>query len=167
MVKVNSRSFRHAMGGFATGVTVITTHDPELGRVGITINSLTSVSLEPPLVLFCLDKKAHLHPAFRRAEMFAVNILAAGQEDVSRHFANYHRYPEPPKIWTRPRQGCPILHGTVGWLLCRKTKAYKGGDHTIFMGEVVDVSKVSEPSSPLLYFRRGYIELKDKRDIGG
>jgi len=157
----DSRSFRQLMGCFATGVTVVTLNDPDLGRAGITINSVTSVSLSPPLILFCLDKKAHLYPAFRRAEFFAVNILSASQESVSRHFANYRLYPESKKMWDRAQQGCPLLHGTLGWVICRKTATYKGGDHDIFLGEVVKLSRRKGTHKPLLYVQSKYAQVAE------
>src|ERR1039457_6912146 len=108
----NSRSFRQLMGCFATGVTVVTAHDPELGPVGITINSLTSVSLKPPLVLFCLEKNAHIYAVFRKSKYFAVNILGEGQEEVSRHLADRKHHAKSTPLWDKPRQHCPILRDT-------------------------------------------------------
>jgi flavin reductase (DIM6/NTAB) family NADH-FMN oxidoreductase RutF len=160
MPPIDSQSFRQLMGCFATGVTAVTLTDPRLGNVGITINSLTSVSLAPPLVLFCLDKKAHLYPAFRRAGFFAVNILSADQEDVSRHFANYKLYPEPKNMWDRPQEGCPILKGTLGWMVCRKAAAYRGGDHDIFLGEAIALHVRKGKNNPLLYVHGRYRKIK-------
>ncbi len=144
------------MGCFATGVTAVTLADSKLGNVGITINSLTSVSLDPPLVLFCLDRSAHLYPAFRRGKFFTVNILSAAQESVSRHFANYRLYPEPKKLWDRPQKGCPVLKGTLGWMVCKKTAIYRGGDHDIFLGEAVALHVRKGAQSPLLYVHGRY-----------
>lgn len=158
MTKPDSLHFRQVMGRFATGIAVATVDDTKIGRAGITINSLTSVSLDPPLVLFCLDKCAHLHPVFRRADEFVINILSAGQEDISRHFANFHRYPEPKGLW-KPKCEAPILRGTLCWLRCRTSKIYKGGDHDIFLGEVVELQKSSQAKEPLLYFQGAYGQL--------
>jgi len=156
----DSRSFRQLMGCFATGVTVVTTHDPALGPVGITINSLTSVSLEPPLVLFCLEKEAHLYSAFQKSSSFAVNILSEGQEEISRHFADRKHHRTSPVPWDRPRKKCPLLRDTLGWMICRKTNAYKGGDHTIFLGEVVELHKRGGQREPLLYVHGRYRQVK-------
>ncbi|MDX2027823.1 MAG: flavin reductase family protein [Alphaproteobacteria bacterium] len=153
---VDERSFRGLMSCFATGVTVMTAHDPKLGPVGITINSMTSVSLKPPLVLFCLEKKAHLYPVFARATHFAVNILADTQENVSRYFADYRHHKKPEKLWAKPKKNCPLLQGTLGWAVCRKVASYKGGDHTIFLGEVLELHRRSGQSKPLLYFHSRY-----------
>lgn len=159
---VDERSFRKLMGCFATGVTVVTAEDPKLGSVGITINSLTSVSLKPPLVLFCLEKKAHLYPVFSRSKMFAVNILAETQESVSRYFADYRHHKKPEKLWARPRKNCPILQSTLGWAVCRKVAAYKGGDHMIFLGEVMELGRHSGQPKPLLYFHSRYKKLQKR-----
>src|ERR1700761_7006419 len=105
----DSRSFRQIMGCFATGITVVTAHDSRLGPVGITINSLTSVSLKPPLVLFCLEKGAHVYPFFRKAKFFGVNIRGEEQEAVSRHFADRKHYESPKLLWDKPQKNCPIL----------------------------------------------------------
>ena len=156
MTQIDPRSFRHLMGCFATGIAVATINDPELGRIGITINSLTSVSLTPPMVLFCLDKKAHIYAPFKRANHFAINILEAGQEDVSQHFANYRKFAEPAKIWDRAKHGCPIIKGTLGWAVCRKAAIYKGGDHSIFLTEVIDLKMRETEKKPILYFRGRY-----------
>lgn len=157
---INPRSFRHMMGRFATGVTVVTTHTPQGEAVGLTVNSFTSVSLDPPLVSFCLDKKAHLFPVFRQAQFFAINILSENQINISQHFANHHRFPAPPRMWGRPQEGCPVLSKSLGWILCRMTATYKGGDHSIFLGEVIKMSKRSPDINPLLYFQSSYREIK-------
>ncbi|MDE1900508.1 MAG: flavin reductase family protein [Alphaproteobacteria bacterium] len=153
---IDSHIFRQTMGCFATGIAVVTAHNDKFGAFGLTVNSLTSVSLDPPLILFCIDKNASLHAAFRRADRFAVNILAAGQEDVSRHFASRHHHGQPKKIWDKPQGETPILRGTLGWLLCRRHKLYAGGDHTIIVGEVVDLRKRPGAKEPLVYFHGRY-----------
>ena len=147
------------MGCFTTGVAVVSARDADLGPFGLTINSLTSVSLDPPLVLFCLDKSAFLHAAFRRAELFAINILAEGQENISRHFADRRHHAMPKNMWDRPKQDCPILRGTLGWALARPYASYKGGDHTILVGEVIDLHKRGGTKEPLVYFRGRYRDL--------
>jgi flavin reductase (DIM6/NTAB) family NADH-FMN oxidoreductase RutF len=159
--KVDSASFRQIMGCFATGIAVVTAQNAELGSFGLTINSLTSVSLDPPLLLFCLDKSAHLHKPFRNAEYFAINLLAKGQENISRHFADRHHNAAPKNMWDKPRQGCPILRGTLGWALCRRHAFYKGGDHTIFVGEVVALHKRAIAREPLLYFHGRYRDMAE------
>jgi flavin reductase (DIM6/NTAB) family NADH-FMN oxidoreductase RutF len=156
MLSPDSRSFRQLMSCFATGITVVTARHKDGGPVGITINSLTSVSLDPPLVLFCLDRNAHVYPFFKKASIFAVNFLGEAQENVSRHFADFRNNPEPKNIWGRPQEGCPILRHTFGWMVCRKTEIYKGGDHDIFLGKVIKLHKRAGQGDPLLYFRGQY-----------
>ncbi|MDP9128082.1 MAG: flavin reductase family protein [Pseudomonadota bacterium] len=155
----DSHSFRQLMGCFATGITVITTFNPAQEPVGITINSLTSVSLEPPLVLFCLEKRAHIFPIFEQAEYFAVNILAAQQEAVSRHFADSRQNETPAHQWDRPQREAPTLSDTLGWMICRKTAAYEGGDHIIFLGQVIDLNKNGTVTEPLVYLHGRYTKL--------
>lgn len=158
---IDSRSFRQALGCFATGVTVVTTLDPKGHAVGLTVNSVTSVSLDPPLLSFCIDKKAHLFPIFRRSTTFAINILAADQKDISQHFAHSRGHPLPPKIWDMTSDECPLLKKTLAWIICRKTATYKGGDHAIILGEVTRLHKRPGITNPLLYFRSQYRLIKD------
>ena len=157
---LDSRSFRQFMGSFATGITVVTAYNADKQPVGITINSLTSVSLNPPLVLFCLEKEAHLYKVFKQAKYFAINILGEGQEDISRYFADYRRNPKPAQLWDKPQKGCPALKGTLGWMVCKKTKVYAGGDHTIFLGETIALNKRGATKAPLLYFHGKYWKIK-------
>jgi flavin reductase (DIM6/NTAB) family NADH-FMN oxidoreductase RutF len=157
---LNSRSFRQIMGCFATGIAIVTTRDKDGASIGLTINSLTSVSLDPPLVLFCLDRKAHVYKTFKAADGFAFNFLAEGQEDVSRHFADYRHSPRPQHMWDKPQQDHPILRHTLGWMVCRKVKVTKAGDHDIFVGEVIKAHKRTEARDPLLYFHGRYCAIK-------
>lgn len=147
------------MGCFATGIAVVTTYDGEGASVGLTINSLTSVSLDPPLVLFCIDKKAKLYPVLKSAKTFAFNFLSDSQEDVSRYFASHHHHPKPKNIWDKPKGDCPILRQTLGWIACKKFAVYKGGDHQIIVGEVTALHKRAGHRDPLLYFHGRYRHL--------
>ncbi|WP_067177702.1 flavin reductase family protein [Microtetraspora niveoalba] len=130
------RSLRDALGQFATGVAVVTTATWDGERAGVTVNSFTSVSLDPPLVLWCLSLRAPSEPVFRRAGRFAVNVLAADQDGLSRRFAT----PGPDKFagveTCLSACGLPVLAGTVAFFLCRTLTAHDGGDHRIFVGEV-------------------------------
>lgn len=159
MPKIDSHQFRQFMGRFATGVTVMTTSDKRGAGVGVTINSLTSVSLKPPLVLFCLEKKAHSFPAFKNNKYFVVNLLAEHQKKMSRHFATPDQPDLPAKSWSDPVKDCPVLNGTLGWMLCEKTAAYPGGDHTIFLGKVLEIHVARKASKPLIYFLGDYQQL--------
>lgn len=156
MPKPDSVSFRRVLGGFATGIAVLTCRDKTGRPVGVTINSFTSVSLEPPLVLFCLGHASKTYADFLQARQFAVNILSAAQEPVARHFAgrnsaNWDEIQLSSKAVKKP----PLLAGTLGWLLCRRQTVYAGGDHDILVGEVTALSKISE-LAPLLYFHGQY-----------
>jgi flavin reductase (DIM6/NTAB) family NADH-FMN oxidoreductase RutF len=157
---LDQRSFRQIMGCFATGVAVVTTGGATRTAAGLTVNSLTSVSLEPPLVLFCLDRAAHVYPLFKASGHFAFNFLAEGQEAVSRHFADRHHNAQPKNILDKPQQKCPILRHTLGWILCRKAKVIKAGDHDIFIGEVIKAHKRGGSHNPLLYFHGRYRSIK-------
>jgi flavin reductase (DIM6/NTAB) family NADH-FMN oxidoreductase RutF len=159
--EIDNTSFRQVMGSFATGIAVITAQNAELGMFGLTVNSLTSVSLDPPLALFCLDKTAQLYKAFRSADLFAINLLAADQENVSRYFADRHHNAKPKNLWDKAAQNCPLLRGTLAWALCRPQAFYKGGDHTIFLGEVIALYKRVGSKEPLLYFHGRYREMAD------
>lgn len=157
---INVPAFRQVMGCFATGITVVTAFTGEGKAVGLTVNSLTSVSLDPPLISFCLDKKAHLFPILSKTKFFAVNILSEDQVDISQHFANYHKYPAPPRMWGKPQNDCPLLKNSLGWMACRKTATYKGGDHVILLGEVTRLYKNPRSPNPLVYFQSRYHKIK-------
>lgn len=134
--RFDRRDFRRALGQFATGVTVVTTRAPDGRRVGVTVNSFSSVSLNPPLILWSLSKQAPSFPDFGRATHFAVNVLEAKQHHLSRQFST----PLPDKFagveWVEGIAGVPLLNGAIAQLVCRKVKEYDGGDHEIFLGEV-------------------------------
>jgi flavin reductase (DIM6/NTAB) family NADH-FMN oxidoreductase RutF len=153
------KSFRQIMSRFATGITVVTAFDQNQTPVGITINSFTSVSLAPPLALFCLDKKAHIFPIFEQLTHFAINILAADQENVSQHFADYRHHPGPAALWDAALPEAPLVAGTLGWMLCRKAAVYEGGDHMIYLGEVMRLHISDSKIEPLVYFHSKYRQL--------
>ncbi len=156
---VDKIQFRTALSRFASGVTVVTTQDAEQHPVGITVSAFCSVSLEPPLVLVCIDRDAYHHNDFQTSGVFVVNILAADQEHLSRIFASR----EPDKFadvaYTRGLADVPVLAGALASLECRIRHAYEGGDHTIFVGEV-EHTTVREDGHPLVYYRGGYAGLE-------
>ena len=168
---LGARAYRDLVGHFATGVTVITMAG-EVPR-GMTANSITSVSLDPQLLLVCVDKGATTHDPLLNAGAFAINILAADQRETSDFFALHGEDHEqalrtgdiPDRMGGFPHRsgatGSPILDGTLGWLDCRIWKNYDGGDHTIVVGEVVDMELSRRNGVPLLFFTGGY------RHIGG
>lgn len=155
--------FRKAMGGFATGVTIITL-DLEGEVHGMTANAFASVSLDPPLLLVCVEQSARTHAHLHAKKRFGVNILAEDQRVISEYYARpVHTHEraeqEAGARFERTPQGTPILHGALAYLECRLQSAQDAGDHTIFIAEVEDV--VVRQGDPLLFFRGKY------RKIGG
>ena len=155
---VSQAEFRKAMGSFATGVTVITV-DYEGEVHGMTANAFASVSLDPMLVLVCVDHRARTHTHLTARKRFGVNVLAENQRAVSEYYADPnpdHRYAEREARarFDRTQHGTPVLHGALAYLECRLHTAQDAGDHTIFIAEVEDV--VVRAGDPLLYFRSEY-----------
>ena len=153
-----TRTFKDALSSWATGVTVVAAEQDDL-LYGITVTSFTSVSLDPPLVLACLKSDGLLPPMVQQAGGFTVSLLARDQEEQASHFARSGREPELrlhdgiPGMWTRA--GRPVVHGSIAWLCCDLHDTVVSGDHTIFVGEVIEA--VSDPTmEPLIYCRRGY-----------
>ena len=153
----DSRELRRAMGFFCTGVTVITTRDDAGRPFGLTANAVTSVSLAPPLLLVCVDRKAESHAHFFTSKVFVVNILSEEQEHISRRFAvsGGEKFTDVP---CRPgRLGALVLDGTLAHLECRIVETHEGGDHVIHLGEV-DHAEVHD-GRPLLFFQGKYARL--------
>src|SRR5258706_16370562 len=128
---LDARDFRSALGGFPTGVCLITTLAPDASRVGLTANSFSSVSLEPPMVLWSLARTASCAPVFRDAEYFAINVLAAGDEALSNHFAKpgADKFAAFAERFTDGLAGVPLLQGAVASFECHSRHRYYGGDH--------------------------------------
>ncbi len=151
-------SLREVMSQFATGITVLTA-----GGVcghGMTANSFTSVSLDPPLVLCCVARPARFHESVLCAESFGVSFLAADQEPVARYFADRRRPHGPAQFdavdWVPGQHtGAPLLTGALAWLECRLEKTYDGGDHSIFLGKVLS-SSCGPNRQALLFYSGGY-----------
>jgi flavin reductase (DIM6/NTAB) family NADH-FMN oxidoreductase RutF len=151
--------FKAVMGRFATGVTVVTT---ALGgqRAGVTVNAFCSVSLDPPLVLVCIERTAHIHDLLVGAGIFAVNLLAEGQEELARCFATSsdRRNVEFCGNETSAVQtGAPVLRDALGFLDCVITDVFPGGDHSIIVGRVEALGNVDR--RPLVYYRSQYTDL--------
>ena len=150
---IDEAGFRKAMSWFASGVTVVTTEARGV-PFGTTVSAFCSLSLVPPLVLVCVEKSARIHEAIPKAERFAVNILRAGQEAISNKFASRT---EDRFEGIRVREGklkVPLLDESLAIVECRLHASLPGGDHTIFVGEVV-AAEIGE-GEPLLYFRSAY-----------
>lgn len=155
---VTSDQFRQVMGNFATGITVVTTRLKDGNPYGLTVNSFTSVSLDPVLVLVCLDLRLSGLQAFKDSKQFGISILSEHQEDVSRIFAKKD-VERPPDIYFDGKLGMPLLKNSIAVMECATTKIYEGGDHLIFLGEV-DNAEVLQQDHPLMYFRGKYRHMK-------
>ncbi|MEJ2503473.1 MAG: flavin reductase family protein [Gemmatimonadota bacterium] len=152
---IESAEFRRVLGHYATGVTVVTSQDPDGGVFGLTANSVSSVSLDPPLVLVCVDRTADTYQAIERSEAFAISVLGEGGERLARRFADDPTETKFEGVAYREEvTGAPVLRDALAWIDCRLWAAYDGGDHTIFVGRVVATD--ARDGAPLLYFRGGY-----------
>jgi flavin reductase (DIM6/NTAB) family NADH-FMN oxidoreductase RutF len=155
---LNSLEFRQAMGCFATGVTIITV-DLEGEVHGMTANAFASVSLDPMLVLVCVDHSTRTHAHLHAKKRFGINILCQDQRAISEYYArperdHEHAETEAGARFDRTRHGTPVLHGALAYLECKLRSAEVAGDHSIFIAEVEDV--VVREGEPLLFFRGKY-----------
>jgi flavin reductase len=159
-MNLDANDFRKAMGSFATGVTVITV-DQEGEVHGMTANAFTAVSLDPVLVLVCVDHRARTHAHLHARKRFGVNILRKDQQTISDYYARSaetHQHPEAAGAnFDRTAQGTPVLQGALAYLECRLYSAQPAGDHTIFIAEVEEV--VVRDGEPLLFFRSRYHDI--------
>ncbi len=157
MSPIGAATFRDLMGRFATGVTVVTSAAGGHYH-GMTANAVASVSIDPLLLLVCVDQTSYTHGLLRQSGVYAVSILGRWQEDLSRLFAE-KRPPEKGTLRGVPFRigvtGAPILEDCLAYLEGRIVRQYEGGDHTIFMGSVED-GGVANDGAPLVFFRRGY-----------
>ena len=153
MMAVAPRTLRSCLGRFATGVVVVTFDGPD-GRRGITVNSFTSVSMDPPLVLVSVARRARSHDALR-GRRFCVNVLGAEQEAVARQFAGTG---EGTAVWVE-EASVPRLAGVLAHLECRPWRDYEGGDHTLFLGEVADFDY--RDGAALGYHTSGFTAITD------
>ena len=152
--------FRSALSQFASGVTVVTTRDAHDKKHGITVSAFCSVSLEPPMVLICIEKTTGSHYAFGESGAFVVNILASSQSDVSEHFASRVDEKFGDVEHSLNEDGVPVLTDAIATLRCTLRHSLDGGDHSIFVGLVESVEV--KGGNPLIYFDRGYHELQNK-----
>src|SRR5438876_9020129 len=137
---VSKDDFRIALSRFVSGITVVTVLDRENRPVGITVSAFSSLSLEPPLVLACIDKRASVHAHLTEGSHFAVNILAQDQEHLSRRFASKDLDRFNGAGYREGVSGAPLLEGALAYIECRVVHIYPGGDHTIVVGEVESTS---------------------------
>jgi flavin reductase (DIM6/NTAB) family NADH-FMN oxidoreductase RutF len=152
------RTLRDALGCFATGVTVVTCLNDDGEPAGITVNSFTSVSLDPPLLLVCLYKQAASALALTKASHFAINVLQTGQQPASITFSTRVEDRFGSTSWSCGEAGAPILKDSMGVFECENYAVYDGGDHHILVGQVIKAS-FDASLDPLLYFRGRYRRL--------
>ena len=151
------KDFRNALGGFPTGVTVITALDENKESVGMTVSSFNSVSLEPPLILWSITRTATYFPVFEKVDHFCVNVLSDEQENISNYFASEGDRPFDGMSCVISNQGAPMFNGCVAHFECNTWAKYDGGDHLIIVGEVTDYEKWDR--APLVFSGGGYRNL--------
>jgi flavin reductase (DIM6/NTAB) family NADH-FMN oxidoreductase RutF len=155
---LTTRDFRKALGQFATGITVVTVEREPGAVFGMTANSFTSVSLEPMLILVCVDDKAKILPLLHQRKQFGISVLKQGQQAISEYFAQSEQHAEAEERlalrYRRTPSGVPVLEGTALQLSCSVVDSYIAGDHTIFVAKVEDAEM--QGGEPLLFFRGEY-----------
>lgn len=152
---MNPRAYRDTIGHFATGVTIVTAPGPE-GPAGMTTNAVTSLSLEPLLLLVCFERNSRTLAAVRSSERFAVNVLRAGDEELAHVFASKRVAREKFESVTHVEaHGVPVLDRALAWIACSLRELRPGGDHEIGIGEVVGMG-IGEEGDPLVYYRGRY-----------
>ncbi|MQA89593.1 MAG: flavin reductase [Gemmatimonas sp.] len=153
---IDPYEFRRVLGHFPSGVTVVTTLRPGAEPCGLTVNAFSSVSLEPPLVMVCVEREAVSHDCIIEYGRFAVNMLTDEEgERLARHFAQPQVGDKFDGVaWSPSRAGVPILDRALAWVDCTVVKAVEGGDHTIFIAEVTDGD--AHEGHPLVYYRGRY-----------
>lgn len=156
---ITKEEFRHALGKFASGVTVVTTKDKTGKLFGITVSAFCSVSLEPPLILVCIEKDTGSHHAFQQSGAFVVNILHENQQEISNHFASHPANKFTEISYHLGIENLPVLDNVLVNLECRLHNFYEGGDHTIFVGEI-ERATVNE-ENPLVYWHGDYKNLSN------
>lgn len=157
MPDARQQRFREVIGHFATGVAIVTCHGPD-GPTGLTTNAITSLSLDPLLLLVCFDNASRTLPAVREARRFAVNVLPAGAEELARVFASKQLGSEKFAGATHNAEhGVPVLDDALAWLVCDLHELLPGGDHTIGIGAVTEMGTTADPDAePLVWFQGGY-----------
>lgn len=154
-MSINIEAFKKTMSFFPTGVCVITCKDEAGNNLGITINSFNSVSLNPPLILWSINKNTHSAEVFTHTKHFVVNILASDQATISNQFASPIKDRFQGINYHTGIADTPILNGVTAYLQCKKWQAYEGGDHDIIIGEVID-SFTDDSKKALVYYKGNY-----------
>jgi len=156
--EIDPAQFRQLLGRFATGVTILTVVAPDGRPIGMTANSLSSVSLRPPLISLCIDREAEMHDVIIQAEQFVVNVLASPQETLARRFAEKHVDRFDGVGYHLSPDGLILLDGALAHIECNRHAQYQAGDHTIVVGRVLGGE--TGKGRPLLYYRGGYAALE-------
>ena len=150
MKTLDTKLLKKTLGKYSTGVTVVTSIDNDRNPIGMTVNSFTSVSLLPALVLWCIDKKQPSYNSFMNAEGYAVNILSKDQNDICYKFASQLDNKFENVDWKISENGFPLVKNSLAWFDCKKWNYYSGGDHQILVGEVTSFD--SFELEPLTYW---------------
>jgi 3-hydroxy-9,10-secoandrosta-1,3,5(10)-triene-9,17-dione monooxygenase reductase component len=160
VVTPDAQLLREAMRQFPTGVTIVTTRSRDGRPVGCTVNAFCSLSLSPPLVLVCIGKDRRMHGLLTTADGFAVNVLRHDQAQLARLFAEPGGDRFAAVEWTPGYLGVPVLVGTIAMIQCRRRNAVDGGDHTIVIGQVLDLTTAD--GEPLLYSQGAFLPLSGR-----
>lgn len=160
---IDAQTFRDTLGRVPTGVSVVTTKHADGALDGVTVGSFSSLSLNPPLVIWSLDKKANCYDGFKSATHFAVNVLAEDQTDLSRVFATKEARPWDKLDHTpADKTGAPLFKGCCAYLECAMEAIHEGGDHDLFVGRVLNLQP-APAGRPLIHFGGGYRRLDEDR----
>lgn len=159
---IDIQLFKNVMARFPSGVVVITTNYMGV-NYGFTASSFKSLSLDPPLILFSLSKSSSSHEAFFNSNYYGISILSCDQISVSENFAtrSIDRFEKIDHSYNG--QFCPLISNAVGYFSCEKYQIYPGGDHSIFLGKVIDASLTKPEKSPLIYYNRNYEKDRNNR----
>ncbi|MFN9161957.1 MAG: flavin reductase family protein [Alphaproteobacteria bacterium] len=162
---LNSRAFRDALGHFATGVAVISARAGDAGTIGLTINSFASVSLDPPLVLWSLDRGSDRYPPLMQVSRFGIGVLGREGEDLSRRLARKGQFALGKDEVADGPNGVPLLRKAIAAFECEVEQRIDAGDHVIFLARVLSCSHAGH-EAPLLYYRGAYRALAARGDAG-
>jgi flavin reductase (DIM6/NTAB) family NADH-FMN oxidoreductase RutF len=157
-MSVSQSAFRAVLGRFASGVTVVTARDRRGRDIGMTVSAFASLSLDPPLVLMCIDHSASVYSSLSKAPHFIANILSEGQEAIARRFAEVSGNRFDGIGYERGQNGAAVLLEVLGYIECKVVDRYEAGDHDIIVGSV-ELAQANE-GKPLLYYRGGYAQLE-------
>jgi flavin reductase (DIM6/NTAB) family NADH-FMN oxidoreductase RutF len=157
-MSVDQSTFRSVLGRFATGVTIVTALDKRKRDIGMTVSAFASVSLDPPLVLFCIDHSASVYTTLSKTNHFIANILSDGQEALARRFADRDTNRFEGVGYERGQNGAAVLYDVLGYVECEVVARHEAGDHDVIVGRV-DAAEAFD-GRPLLYYRGGYAQLE-------